>query len=154
MCNMQSELKDRLKQSRKEKRLTQTEVANAVGITQATYSELERGLVKSSGKIVELANLFNVNPNWLATGEGEMIIKSDIQSITSNSSEVGTSFVNTSVVDLIDTLKDMEKTGELTPQLVGLLNNTIQVIKSLSNPKDDKYTKQTNINTQTLYTHG
>lgn len=151
---MQSELKDRLKQSRKEKRLTQTEVANAVGITQATYSELERGLVKSSGKIVELANLFNVNPNWLATGEGEMIIKSDIQSITSNSSEVGTSFVNTSVVDLIDTLKDMEKTGELTPQLVGLLNNTIQVIKSLSNPKGDKYTKQTNINTQTLYTHG
>lgn len=148
------ELKDRLKQSRKEKRLTQTEVANAVGITQATYSELERGLVKSSGKIVELANLFNVNPNWLATGEGEMIIKSDIQSITSNSSEVGTSFVNTSVVDLIDTLKDMEKTGELTPQLVGLLNNTIQVIKSLSNPKGDKYTKQTNINTQTLYTHG
>lgn len=151
---MQSEFKDRLKLARKNAKMTQAQLAKAVNTTQGSISDLESGRNKTSTNTLQIANVLQVNPNWLATGEGEMIIKSDIQSITSNSSEVGTSFVNTSVVDLIDTLKDMEKTGELTPQLVGLLNNTIQVIKSLSNPKGDKYTKQTNINTQTLYTHG
>lgn len=119
------ELKDRLKQSRKEKRLTQTEVANAVGITQATYSELERGLVKSSGKIVELANLFNVNPNWLATGEGEMLSNNIPQK--SQSYEP-----STSTIEFIETLKEMEKNGELTPQVVKLLNTTLNTVKSVS----------------------
>lgn len=71
------ELKDRLKSARKEQKLTQVEVSKAVGITQASYSELERGLVKSTSKIVEIANLFKVNPTWLATGQGEMIAPFD-----------------------------------------------------------------------------
>lgn len=66
------ELKDRLRQTRKKKGLTQTDVAKKVGITQATYSELERGLVKSSGKIVEISQVLGVDANWLATGQGEM----------------------------------------------------------------------------------
>ena len=66
------ELKERLKHARKTLRLTQTQVAEKVGLTQATYSQLERGIVKSTSKIVELANVLKVNPNWLATGEGEM----------------------------------------------------------------------------------
>lgn len=71
------ELKDRLKSARKEQKLTQVEVSKAVGITQASYSELERGRVKSTSKIVEIANLFKVNPTWLATGQGEMIAPFD-----------------------------------------------------------------------------
>lgn len=66
------ELKDRLKIARKNSNMTQTQVAKSVGITQATYSELERGHVKSSGKILQIAHALNVNPTWLATGEGEM----------------------------------------------------------------------------------
>lgn len=66
------ELKDRLKSARKQRNKTQVEVAKAVGITQATYSELERGQVRSSGKIVEIAQFLDVNPHWLATGQGEM----------------------------------------------------------------------------------
>lgn len=69
------ELKDRLKHARKQQKLTQVDVAKSVGITQATYSELERGLVKSSGKIVEIAQVLKVNPNWLATGQGKMTAK-------------------------------------------------------------------------------
>lgn len=66
------ELKDRLKSARKQKNKTQVEVAKAVGITQPTYSELERGQVRSSGKIVEIAQFLGVSPHWLATGQGEM----------------------------------------------------------------------------------
>lgn len=66
------ELQDRLKTARKAKKLTQTEVADKVGITQASYSGLERGTSRSTSKLVELANLFDVNATWLATGKGEM----------------------------------------------------------------------------------
>ena len=61
------ELKDRLKAARKYARLTQMEVSDKVEISQGTYSQLERGLVKSTSKIVELADLFGVNPVWLST---------------------------------------------------------------------------------------
>lgn len=67
------ELKDRLKQARKNANLTQNEVVQGIeGLTQSAYSQLESGKVRSSGKIVELANLFNVNSTWLATGQGEI----------------------------------------------------------------------------------
>lgn len=66
------ELKDRLKQARKQAGLTQNQVAEAASMTQATYSQLERGIVKSTGKVVEIAKKLKVDPNWLATGQGSM----------------------------------------------------------------------------------
>lgn len=75
------ELKERLKSSRKHAGLTQAQVADTVGLTQATYSQLERGIVKSTSKIVEIANLLKVNPTWLATGEGSMENKPTIDQL-------------------------------------------------------------------------
>ena len=66
------ELKERLKLARKNKGMTQTEVADKSGLTQATYSQLERGIVKSTGRIVAIANTLQVNIEWLATGEGQI----------------------------------------------------------------------------------
>ena len=74
------ELKERLKSSRKHAGLTQAQVADTVGLTQATYSQLERGIVSTS-KIVEIANLLKVNPTWLATGEGSMENKPTIDQL-------------------------------------------------------------------------
>ena len=68
------ELKDRLKKARKYAGLTQKEIESKIeGLKQSSYSELERGESKSSTKLVELATLFQVNPVWLATGDGEML---------------------------------------------------------------------------------
>lgn len=67
------ELKERLKLARKNKGMTQTEVADKSGLTQATYSQLERGIFKSTGRIVAIANTLQVNIEWLATGEGQML---------------------------------------------------------------------------------
>lgn len=67
------ELKDRLKSARKAKGITQAQVAEHIkDLTQSAYSQLESGKSKSTTKAVELAQLFGVNINWLATGEGEM----------------------------------------------------------------------------------
>lgn len=66
-------LAERLKFARKSKSISQAEIANLIeGLSQSAYSQLERGLVKSSSKIVELANLFGVSPTWLATGQGDI----------------------------------------------------------------------------------
>lgn len=68
------ELKDRLKKARKYAGLTQKEIESKIeGLKQSSYSELERGESKSSTKLVELATLFQVNPVWLATGDGAML---------------------------------------------------------------------------------
>lgn len=68
------ELKDRLKKARKYAGLTQKEIESRIsGLKQSSYSELERGESKSSTKLIELATLFQVDPVWLATGDGVML---------------------------------------------------------------------------------
>lgn len=64
-------LKDRLKTARKELGLTQAQVAEGAGMTQATYSQLERGIVKSSSRLIQISTILKVDPHWLSTGEGK-----------------------------------------------------------------------------------
>lgn len=71
------ELKDRLKVARKFAGFTQKDIElNILNMKQSTYSELERGLSKSTSRIVEIATLFGVQAEWLANGTGEMLISS------------------------------------------------------------------------------
>lgn len=67
-----TDLKDRLKEARKAAGMTQKQVAEAVGITQPSYSELENGRSYGTRYIAQIALLLEVNPVWLATGEGAM----------------------------------------------------------------------------------
>lgn len=62
------ELKDRLKYARKKAGLTQVELAERAGLKQASISEIERGLTRSSGHLVKLAQICGVNPVWLSEG--------------------------------------------------------------------------------------
>lgn len=50
--------------------MSQEQVAQAVGITQPSYSALERGISKSTSKIGSLAHVLDVDAYWLETGEG------------------------------------------------------------------------------------
>lgn len=63
----------RLKIIRKSLKLTQLEFGASLGLTQAGYSDIERGKNNVSGKIkILLKREHNINLNWLKTGEGEM----------------------------------------------------------------------------------
>lgn len=64
------ELKDRLKRARKNAGLTQVELAERAGIKQASVSEIERGLTRSSGHLIKLAQVCGVDPVWLSDGTG------------------------------------------------------------------------------------
>jgi SOS-response transcriptional repressor LexA len=66
------ELKDRLKQARKHAKLTQTQLADAVGITQTSITDLERGKSQTTGYIAQIAKACRVSALWLASGEGVM----------------------------------------------------------------------------------
>jgi len=66
------ELKDRLKQARKHAGLTQVELADRAGIKQASVSEIERGLTRTSGYLVKFATICKVSPVWLSEGVGDM----------------------------------------------------------------------------------
>ena len=64
------ELKDRLKQARKNAGLTQAQLAELAGIKQSSISEIERGLSRTSGHLVKIAQICQVDPIWLAEGYG------------------------------------------------------------------------------------
>jgi phage repressor protein C with HTH and peptisase S24 domain len=66
------EFKDRLKMARQHGQLTQTELAKAVGISQTSITDLERGKSQSTSYVAEIAKACSVDPLWLATGKGQM----------------------------------------------------------------------------------
>lgn len=66
------EFKDRLKQARKARKMSQVRLSEATGLDQTTISNLETGKVLSTSKVVQLAHALQINAHWLATGHGEM----------------------------------------------------------------------------------
>lgn len=61
-------LKDRLKIARKNAKKSQLDVADAIGITQSAYSQLETGRVDSSSHLPAIARFLGVDAYWLQTG--------------------------------------------------------------------------------------
>lgn len=71
--NSAMELKDRLKQARKHRKMSQARLSEATGLDQTTISNLETGKVLSTSKLVQIAHALDVDARWLATGKGEML---------------------------------------------------------------------------------
>lgn len=65
-------LNERLKQAREAAGLSQTELANKVGVTQAAYCYYEQGLrIPSLGVAKILCNVLNVSLDWLTGNDDE-----------------------------------------------------------------------------------
>lgn len=75
---------DRIKKIRKEFDLTQTEFASRIGSVQNTIARYEmNNRTPSASVIVLICKEFNVNEEWLRTGNGEMFLpRSRNQTIT------------------------------------------------------------------------
>lgn len=72
VLNRNMKLSDRLKKARKYAKLSQEELALAVGCSQGAVSKIERGDQEESALVVKFALACGVNPVWLDTGNGEM----------------------------------------------------------------------------------
>lgn len=68
---------ERLKIARKHAKLSQEDLALAVGVTQGLISKIERGEQEETAAVVKLAKACNVRVEWLDEGSGEMILKSN-----------------------------------------------------------------------------
>lgn len=73
VLNPNMKFSDRLKQARKHAKLSQEELALAVGCSQGAVSKIERGDQEESALVVKFAVACGVNPVWLDTGNGEMV---------------------------------------------------------------------------------
>lgn len=64
---------NRVKLIRQTMNMSQTEFAKKIGVSQQTLSALENeSRPLSDRNIISLCSVFNVNENWLRTGDGEM----------------------------------------------------------------------------------
>lgn len=71
-----NKLKDRLKKLRKTLDLTQQAFADRIGMKQNTIAQYEMGrTIPSDAIIFSICREFNVNENWLRTGEGDMFME-------------------------------------------------------------------------------
>ena len=69
-------MKDRIKKIRKELDLTQQEFADRIGVKRNTVGQWECGINPLTDQTISsICREFNVNEDWLRTGEGEMFIK-------------------------------------------------------------------------------
>jgi len=69
-----------IREIRKSLRLSQAEFGSRIGLSGITVSRYERGdIVPSVEVLTEIQKIFNVNPDWLIMGEGEIFKKKDIE---------------------------------------------------------------------------
>ena len=66
---------ERLKELRKELRLTQQAFADRLGVKRNTVATYETGKSNPSDAAVLICREFHVNEEWLRTGNGEMFVK-------------------------------------------------------------------------------
>lgn len=65
-----TELKDRLREARKRAKKTQAQVAEAVGMKQPSYHQLESGKSGASVFLPKIAHYLEVDVRWLEEGQG------------------------------------------------------------------------------------
>lgn len=69
-------MKDRIRKIRKELDLTQQRLADTIGVKRNTIAQYEMGRTVPSDAIVfSICREFNINEDWLRTGNGEMFNK-------------------------------------------------------------------------------
>lgn len=66
-------MNERIKEIRKFYKLTQTDFANKLGLSQNFITQLETGAKKPSDRTIsDICRIFAINETWLRSGEGKM----------------------------------------------------------------------------------
>lgn len=78
-------ISERFKQLRDELGKSQTEFGAGIGVSRSVINNIERGVTEPSDVFLNhLCDVYNVNREWLETGEGEMLDKANQPDETAN----------------------------------------------------------------------
>ena len=98
----------RLRDARKAAGLTQKELADKIGLKQATISELENDEYSGSAKAAAMAEVLGVSAMWLAEGKG----KREVRETTKGSYDEAIAAASAGAKDLIDAILKADRAGE------------------------------------------
>ena len=69
-------MKDRIREARKAKSLTQSQLGELIGVKSNTIAQYESGNREPSNAVINsICRELNVNEDWLRTGNGEMFVE-------------------------------------------------------------------------------
>ena len=82
-------MNERIKKLRKVLELNQTDFGNKIGIRQGSVAAYESGArTPIDAVIVSICREFNVNEDWLRTGDGEMFLKPETNNIVAKAARL------------------------------------------------------------------
>ena len=118
-------MKDRIKKLRKELDLTQQAFADKIGMKQNTIAQYEMGRTTPSDAIIfSICREFDVNEEWLRTGEGEMFEQmTDQQKILKYTALLlkdKDSVIANAIQTLIVTYEQLDDTSKATLEKIAL----------------------------------
>lgn len=111
-------MKNRIKEIRKNKGLTQVEFGNKIGVKGNTITNYENGLRKPTDAVIlSICREFNINEEWLRTGNGEMyhpinpddIYASNVRKLQYTDNETIIRWVNAIAETNTEVLKQVEE---------------------------------------------
>lgn len=111
----------RVKLAREIKKMSQVQLAKAVGISQGTLSDLERGKNRSSLELTKIADVLGVSAIWLSEGRGEMSDRSGSNVININQDKLVPAQKTVPLLDWGDVTKFLLQGDEFVNHEVALI---------------------------------
>lgn len=102
-------MNERIKQIRKEKKLSQSEFGKNINLSQNHISSIEKGVRSITDRIInDICKIYNVNENWLRTGEGN-IYRDPFDSLVIDDPEIKEFLISFKQIDesMQQTIKEM-----------------------------------------------
>ena len=116
-------MNERLKKIRTDIKLTQKQMSEKIGVTEATVSRMESGKSSITEQTIKmLCNEFNINETWLRTGEGEMYVVSE------QDEELAEALAEISLSDNEKLKKIVQKLTKLNDKEIDTINDLIDLL--------------------------
>ena len=107
-------MNQRLRELRKALNLNQTEFGNRIGVKQSTITGYETGnRIPLDSVIISICREFNVNENWLRSGDGEMFlpVEDEVGEIVSKLVDESNPFYDM-ILDIMHTFNNLDDKGQ------------------------------------------
>lgn len=122
---------DRIKEVRNSLGMTQSDFGERIGLKQAGIGQMENGSRNVTERtIILICSTFNINEDWLRTGEGEMISDSDTFSLNEYAKQKGLSELE---FDILQGYMQLDK--DIRQNLMSSLK---ALFGKIEQPKDSK----------------